>query len=100
MPARKKFLKSISRESSIITDIINRIALAHPSISFKLYNNGKRVIHTYGNGNLKDVLRTIYGKTICENILYFESADDIVTLYGYVGKECIARGLEIIKAYL
>ena len=92
VPARKKFLKSISRESSIITDIINRIALAHPSISFKLYNNGKRVIHTYGNGNLKDVLRTIYGKTICENILYFESADDIVTLYGYVGKECIARG--------
>ncbi|MDS0524526.1 DNA mismatch repair endonuclease MutL [Clostridium sp. SHJSY1] len=92
VPARKKFLKSISREGSLITDIINRTSLANPSISFKLYNNGKKVLHTYGSGNLKDVLRTVYGKSITDNLLYFESSDDILTVYGYIGKEEIARG--------
>ena len=92
VPARKKFLKSISREASIITDIINRIALSNPKVSFKLYNNGKKTIHTYGNGNLSDVIRTIYGKTISENTLYFEHVEDEITLYGYIGKEEISRG--------
>ena len=92
VPARKKFLKSNSRETSNISDIINRIAIANPKISFKFFNNGKKMLHTYGTGNLKDVVRAVYGKSISENILYFESADDTTTLYGYIGKEEIARG--------
>lgn len=92
VPARLKFLKSISREAAIINDIVSRIALSHPSISFKLFNGGKKVLHTFGNGNLKDVLRTIYGKNISENLIYFENPEDKITLYGYIGKEEIARG--------
>ena len=92
VPARKKFLKSISREGAIISDIVSRIAISNPNISFKLFNGAKKVIHTYGNGNLKDVLRTIYGKNISESLIYFESADDKLTLYGYIGNEEIARG--------
>lgn len=92
VPARKKFLKSISREGSLIGDIINRTAIAHPDISFKFINNGKKSMQTYGNGKLQDVIRTVYGKTISENIIYFEEAADAVTIYGYIGKEEIARG--------
>ncbi len=92
VPARKKFLKTTSKESSLINDIITRIALSNPNISFKLFNNGKKIIHTYGNDNMKDVIRTIYGKSIVENVLYFEDTSDIATIYGYVGKEDIARG--------
>ncbi len=92
VPARKKFLKSSSRESAMISDIISRIAVANPKVAFKLFNNGKRVINTYGTGNLKDVVRTIYGKTISENIIYFETHDDIATVHGYVGNSEISRG--------
>lgn len=92
VPARKKFLKTTSKESSLINDIITRIAISNPNISFKLYNNGKKILHTYGNGNMKDVIRTIYGKNIMENVLYFEDTNDISTVYGYIGKEEIARG--------
>ncbi len=92
VPARKKFLKSTSKEASLINDIITRIALANPNISFKFFNNSKKMIHTFGNGDIKDTIRTIYGKTISDNILYFEDSDDLVTVYGYVGKEEIARG--------
>ena len=92
VPARKKFLKSISREAAIINDIVNRIAIANPSISFKLYNGDKKVLQTFGNSNLKDTLRTIYGKNISESLIYFENADDTMTIYGFIGKEEIARG--------
>lgn len=92
VPARKKFLKSVSKEGSLINDIITRIALAHPNISFKLYNNHKKILHTFGNGEIKDTIRTVYGKSITDNILYYEDTSDLVTVYGYVGKEEIARG--------
>ena len=92
VPARKKFLKSVARESSKINDIVNRIAISHENISFKLFNGAKKVLHTFGNNNLKDTLRTIYGKNISDNLIYFESAEDKITLYGYIGKENIARG--------
>ena len=92
VPARKKFLKSVSKEGSMINDIITRIAISHPDISFKLFNNHKKVLHTFGSNDIKDTLRTIYGKSISENIIYFEDSSDLVTIHGYVGKEEIARG--------
>ena len=92
VPARKKFLKSVSKEGSLINDIITRLALANPKVSFKLYNNHKKILHTFGNGDLKDVIRTIYGKSITDNILYYDDTSDLITVYGYVGKEEIARG--------
>lgn len=92
VPARKKFLKSISRESSLINDIVTRIALANPEVSIKLFNNDKKAINTYGTGNLKDVIRTIYGKNVYDNILYFEGARGDITVHGYIGKEEIAKG--------
>lgn len=92
VPARRKFLKSTSREGSLINDIILRIALANPDVSFKLYNNGKKIIHTYGDGNLSNVIRTIYGKNIWEYTLPFNYEDDSLYIHGYIGKEDIARG--------
>ena len=92
VPARLKFLKTTSREGTLISDILQRIALSHPEISIKFYNNGKKALHTYGTGDLKDVIRTIYGKKISENIIYFNKSDDDLKLYGYIGKEEIARG--------
>lgn len=92
VPARRKFLKSISREGSLINDIILRIALSNPDISFKLFNNGKKTLHTYGDGKLNNVIRTIYGKNISEHVLPFEYEDETLKVHGYIGKEIIARG--------
>lgn len=92
VPARKKFLKSSSKEASAIGDIITRIALANPDISIKYFNNGKKVVHTYGNGKIVDTIRTIYGKQISESIIYFENPGDKITIHGYIGSEEIARG--------
>ena len=92
VPARLKFMKTPQREGSLIADIVNRIALSHPEISFKFYNNGKRILLTLGNDNLKDVIRSVYGKSTIDNLIYFENITDTVSVYGYVGNMELARG--------
>lgn len=92
VPARKKFLKSSSREAAYISDILNRLALANPDISFKLFNNGKKVLNTYGTGKLTDAIRAVYGKSICDNIIAFEKHADISSIHGFIGNAEISRG--------
>lgn len=92
VPARLKFLKSPIREAAAISDIISRIALANNNVSFKLYNNEKKVLQTFGNGNFNDCIRSIYGKNTCENIIYFENHSDVASVHGYVGNAEISRG--------
>lgn len=93
VPARKKFLKTPSREGSLANDIVTRIALSYPNISFKLFNNKKKTLLTYGDNNLASTIRTIYGKTIYEDIIEFSNHEDsYIRIYGYVGRESIARG--------
>ncbi|MCR3761270.1 DNA mismatch repair endonuclease MutL [Clostridium felsineum] len=92
VPAREKFLKSTAKEASSISDIINRLALAHTDVSFRLVNNGKRVVTTYSTDNLLDTIRAIYGKKICDNVISFERHTDLVSVHGYVGNAEISRG--------
>lgn len=92
VPARKKFMKSTSREAALINDIVSRVALANPDISFQLLNNNKKVFSTYGNNNLKDVIRAVYGKTFEDNLIYFEGHNDILSVHGYIGNEELSRG--------
>lgn len=92
VPARKKFLKSTSRESAIISDIVNKIALANKDIAITFYNNGKKSLRTYGTGNLADCIRAVYDKNIMDNLTYFEGHIDEASVYGYIGNESISRG--------
>lgn len=92
VPARQKFLKSTSREASCISDIVDRLSLAHPDIAFKFVNNNKKGLNTYGTGKLIDVVRSVYGKTISENVISFEKHTDIASIYGYIGNSEISRG--------
>ena len=56
VPARRKFLKTPITEASHVGDLMTRLALSHPEISFQFINNGQSRLHTSGNGNLKDYL--------------------------------------------
>ncbi|AJA48023.1 DNA mismatch repair protein MutL [Clostridium pasteurianum DSM 525 = ATCC 6013] len=92
VPARQKFLKSSQREAALISDIVNRLALAHSNISFRLVNKGKKVVNTYSTENLFDTIRNIYGKNTSDNIIKFEKHGDVASVYGYVGNAEISRG--------
>ncbi len=92
VPARKKFLKSTSRESSMITDTILKMSMAHPDIAFKVVVDGKETLRTYGTGNQKDVIRQVYNKNIYENLFSFERHYDTFSIDGFIGREEISRG--------
>lgn len=92
VPARQKFMKSIQSETSAISDIMGRLALANPEISFKYINNGKSSLNTFGTGNTLDVIRSVYGKTVNDNVIPFEKHTDEVSIYGFVGNAEISRG--------
>lgn len=63
-PARRKFLKTAVTEAGHVADMVTRIALSHPEISFQFLNHGQSKIYTSGNGNLKDIIYHIYGRDI------------------------------------
>ncbi|WP_299092214.1 DNA mismatch repair endonuclease MutL [uncultured Metabacillus sp.] len=90
-PARLKYMKSVHTELGNITDIVNRIALAHPNVSIRLVHNGKKLLHTNGNGDVRQVLASIYGIGIAKKMkkLSLESLDFEVS--GYVALPEITR---------
>ena len=90
-PVRYKFLKKDYTESGYIEDVITRIALVNPNIAFKLINTGKTVIQTNGDGELKNVIYSIYGKDIANGIMEVNYKYEDLNIIGVIGKPEIAR---------
>ena len=74
-PARLKYLHSPRTEIMKIVDIINRLSLGYPQVSFTLSNTGKVLLRTTGNGNLKQTIANVYGRHIAEKMESFEAKD-------------------------
>ena len=90
-PVRYKFLKKDYTESGYIEDVITRIALVNPNIAIKLINTGKTVIQTNGNGDMKSVIYSIYGKDIANGIMEVNYKYEDIKITGVIGKPEIAR---------
>ena len=90
-PVRYKFLKKDYTESGYVEDVITRIALVNPDIAIKLINSGKTVIQTNGNGDIKSVIYSIYGKDVATGILPVEYTYEDIQISGVIGKPEIAR---------
>nr|WP_317378805.1 DNA mismatch repair endonuclease MutL [uncultured Faecalimonas sp.] len=91
-PARRKFLKTPMTEASHVSELVTRLALSHPEISFQFLTNGQPKIHTSGNGRLKDVIYHIYGRDITGNLLEIDRETKGIKIRGYIGKPLISRG--------
>lgn len=91
-PARRKFLKSPTTEAGYISDLLERLSISHPNISFKFINNNKTVLHTSGNHNLKDIIYHVYGRDVAAQLVPVVNQNEQITLEGYVGKPIISRG--------
>ncbi|MBR1865314.1 MAG: DNA mismatch repair endonuclease MutL [Lachnospiraceae bacterium] len=99
VPARKKFLKTAMTEGSYITELITRLALSHPEVSFKYIINGSNKIATSGNGALKDVIYHVYGKDVSANLLPVKRDTGEFGAEGYVGKAFVSKGNRSFEHY-
>ncbi|MBY0099291.1 DNA mismatch repair endonuclease MutL [Mesobacillus maritimus] len=68
-PARLKYMKTIHTELGNITDVVNRLALSHPEVSIRLVHNGRKLLYTTGNGDVRQVLAAIYGMNMVKNMI-------------------------------
>lgn len=91
-PARRKFLKTVMTEASHVNELMIRLALSHPEVSFEFINNGQSKLHTSGNGRLKDVIYQVFGREVTQNLLEVDEAIPGLKVTGYIGKPLISRG--------
>lgn len=91
-PVRYKFLKKDYTEAGYIEDAVTRIALVNKDIAIKLISNGKTVVQTNGNGDLKTVIYSIYGKDVATETIELEYNYEDIKVSGIIGKPVIARG--------
>lgn len=92
VPARRKFLKTAQTEGSYISDMVEKLALSHPDISFKFINNNQTKLHTSGNGNRKDIIYHIFGREISSSLLDVKHECEYFKVEGFIGKPVITRG--------
>ncbi|MBQ4164455.1 MAG: DNA mismatch repair endonuclease MutL, partial [Turicibacter sp.] len=90
-PARLKHIKSLNTELSHITDYINKIALSHPEIAFKLFNNQRLLFQTNGQNNLQSVIASIYGFDIAKKMIPFSAKKDAYEISGFISDPIINR---------
>lgn len=92
VPARRKFLKTVSTEGRYISELLTRLALSRPDVRFKLVNNDKEVLSTPGDGDLEHAIKALYGKNVAENLLEVSLNDPNVRVSGFIGKPTLLKG--------
>lgn len=90
-PVRYKFLKKDFTESGYIEDAITRLALVNKNVSIKLINTGKTVIQTNGNGDIKTVIYSIYGKDVANGVIDIDYTYEDIRVTGVIGNSSISR---------
>lgn len=91
VPARKKFLKSERAEAGRVNQMVGKMAMADPSIAFRLINNGRTVIETPGNGRLIDAVAALYGLDTAGEMLEVSEEGEDILLEGLVSKPSLLK---------
>ena len=107
VPARRKFLKSPQAEAARIQDILEKEALAHPEVAFRYLQDGRQLLATLGNGSLLDVIYSIYGRDVTNQLITVNRAYQrstltglpAVTVRGFIGKPVITRANRNFELY-
>ena len=98
-PARRKFLKSATTEGSYISDLMERLMISHPNVSFKFIMNNQVKLQSSGNNSSKDILYQVYGRDITRELLSVDHQSEGFQVTGYIGKPSITRGNRNFENY-
>lgn len=90
-PARMKFLKKDVTEGNQVAGIVDRMAISHPEISFRFIRDGKQVLITSGNGDLKSTVYSVLGKEMSDSLMSVDYSFNDMRLTGFVSKPTASR---------
>lgn len=91
VPARMKFLKKDTAEGNAVAGLLDKIALSHPEISFRLIRDGKETLHTPGDGKLVSAIYAVFGKEFSSNLLPVDYTFGGIRVHGYVSSPLGSR---------
>ena len=86
VPARRKFLKKDVTESMAVTANVERVALSHPEIAFRLIVDGNTKLDTAGDGNLQNTIYAVFGKEFATRLIEVKSDNDGIVVEGFIGR--------------
>lgn len=90
-PARMKFLKKDVTEGNQVAGIVDRMAISHPEISFRFIRDGKQVLITSGNGDLKSTVYSVLGKEMSDSLMSVDYSFNDMRITGFVSKPTASR---------
>ena len=90
-PARMKFLKKDSTEAAYVTDVVNKAVLGNTSLAFKYIQNGKPVLSSSGDSDIKNAIYSVYGRDYMKHLLEVEYEDENLKVYGCVGDASLSK---------
>lgn len=90
-PARMKFLKKDVTEGNQVAGIVDRMAISHPEISFRFIRDGKQVLITSGNGDLKSTVYSVFGKEMSDSLMSVDYSFNDMRITGFVSKPTASR---------
>lgn len=90
-PVRKKFLRTSMTEGAYVAELMQHIAMSHPSVSISYIQNGQTKFFTSGNGNLSEIIYRIYGRDVSDNMIPVEKEAEGIRITGFIGKPVLAR---------
>ncbi len=94
-PVRRKFLKTSTTEGTYVSELMERLAVSYPEVSFEYINNSRQILHTNGSGSLKDAIYSVYGRNISNNVVEVKGIrnnNGEMKISGFVGKPVVMRG--------
>ncbi len=91
VPARMKFLKKDVTEANTISGIIDKIALSHPEISFRMIRDGRETLHTPGDNKLKSAVYSVYDKEFVAGLIPVNYSMGNMSVHGYITKPSASR---------
>ena len=99
VPARMKFLKKDSTEAGYVEEVVRKMAIAHPEISFRFINDGTEKLFTPGDANLMNTLFTIYGKEVVSQLRPLEYTDGLISVSGVISNPVYTKKTRNMQTY-
>jgi len=90
-PARLKFMKSHQAETAAINTVVTGLVLSHPDVSFEWIHNGKVMVHSAGDGSLKNAVYALYGKEVANYCIPMDARVDDIRILGLLGRPEVVR---------
>lgn len=99
VPVRRTFMKKANYEGSLVNDLVARMILGNPGVSFRFINNSKTVYHSFGDGNLKHAVFAVYGSETAEKMTELDAACGAMRIRGVIGVGELAKATRAHQAF-